>query len=96
MAGKELGMVLGVAPTAETELGMVLGVTPTAETELEDGTGTGSSSVTVSTIGKVSGSTFRGQERRLTENPGWNQWKHHHQIQYHLLQVPRQAVGQEN
>ena len=75
---------------------MVLGVTPTAETELEDGTGTGSSSVTVSTIDKVSGSTFRGQERRLRENPGWNQWKHHHQIQYHLLQVPRQAVGQGN
>ena len=81
---------------AGTELGMEPGVTPTAETELEDGTGTGSSSVTVSTMGKGSGSTFRGQERCLSENPGRNQWKHHHQIQYHLLQVPRQAVGQGN
>ena len=93
MAGTELVTELGSVAARVTELGTVVGVTPTAET---DGTGTGSSSVTVSTMGKGSGSTFRGQERCLSENPGRNQWKHHHQIQYHLLQVPRQAVGQGN
>ena len=56
--GRDLGDTESGRPTLDEELG----------TELEDRASTGteaeSSSVTVSTIGRVSGSRIRGQERR--------------------------------